>query len=91
MTQRRASCRFVKQTRNLALRGIARCATVIRHIREHEKSVLLVDASDTMQGTPVSFLTDDQVMVKHLNELHYNSWTWRNHEFNWGLMKDRRR
>ncbi len=67
--------------------GIARCATVIRQIREHEKNVLLVDAGDTMQGTPVSFLTGGQVMVTCLNQLHYDSWTWGNHEFDWGLEK----
>ncbi len=67
--------------------GIARCATVIRQIREHEKNVLLVDAGDAMQGTPVSFLTGGQVMVKCLNQLHYDSWTWGNHEFDWGLEK----
>jgi 2',3'-cyclic-nucleotide 2'-phosphodiesterase/3'-nucleotidase len=67
--------------------GIARCATVIRQIREHEKNVLLVDAGDTMQGTLVSYLTGGQVMVKCLNQLHYDSWTWGNHEFDWGLEK----
>ena len=67
--------------------GIARCGTVIRQIREHEKNVLLVDAGDAMQGTPVSFLTGGQVMVKCLNQLHYDSWTWGNHEFDWGLEK----
>src|SRR6266403_3338321 len=69
------------------LGGIARCATVIRQIRAQEKNVLLVDAGDTMQGTPVSFLSDGQVMVKYLNHLHYDSWTWGNHEFDWGLGK----
>ncbi len=67
--------------------GIARCATMIRQIRGQEKNVLLVDAGDTMQGTPVSFLSDGQVMVKCLNQLHYDSWTWGNHEFDWGLTK----
>jgi 2',3'-cyclic-nucleotide 2'-phosphodiesterase/3'-nucleotidase len=67
--------------------GIARCATVIRQVRAQEKNVLLVDAGDTMQGTPVSFLDDGQVMVKCLNQLHYDSWTWGNHEFDWGLDK----
>ncbi|HVM60725.1 MAG TPA: bifunctional UDP-sugar hydrolase/5'-nucleotidase [Verrucomicrobiae bacterium] len=67
--------------------GIARCATVIGRIREHEKNVLVVDAGDTLQGTPVSFFSGGQVMVKCLNELHYDSWTWGNHEFDWGLDK----
>jgi len=26
-------------------------------------------------------------MVKCLNQLHYDSWTWGNHEFDWGLGK----
>ena len=67
--------------------GIARCATMIRQVRGQEKNVLLVDAGDTLQGTPVSFLSDGQVMVKCLNQLHYDAWTWGNHEFDWGLDK----
>jgi 2',3'-cyclic-nucleotide 2'-phosphodiesterase/3'-nucleotidase len=67
--------------------GLARCATVIRQIRAHEKNVLLVDAGDTMQGAAVSFLSDGQVMVNCLNQLHYDTWTWGNHEFDWGLDK----
>jgi len=69
------------------LGGIARCATMIRRIREQEKNVLLVDAGDTLQGTALSFLDDGQVMVKCLNQLHYDAWTWGNHEFDWGLDK----
>ena len=69
------------------LGGIARCATMIRQIREREKNVLLVDAGDTLQGTAVSFLTDGQVMATCLNQLHYDAWTWGNHEFDWGLNK----
>jgi len=67
--------------------GIARCATMIRQIRAQEKNVLLVDAGDTLQGTAVSFLSDGQVMVNCLNQLHYDTWTWGNHEFDWGLDK----
>jgi 2',3'-cyclic-nucleotide 2'-phosphodiesterase (5'-nucleotidase family) len=69
------------------LGGIARCATAIRQIREHERNVLLVDAGDTLQGAAVSFLSDGQVMVKCLNQLRYDAWTWGNHEFDWGLIK----
>ena len=67
--------------------GIARCATAIRRVREQEKNVLLVDAGDTLQGTAVSFFSDGQVMVKCLNQLRYDAWTWGNHEFDWGLTK----
>lgn len=69
------------------LGGIARCATVIRQIRAQEKNVLLVDAGDTIQGAAISFLSDGQVMVKCLNDLHYDAWIWGNHEFDWGLEK----
>ena len=69
------------------LGGLARCATMIRQIRQQEKNVLLVDAGDTLQGTALSFLSDGQVMVKCLNQLHYDMWTWGNHEFDWGLGK----
>jgi 2',3'-cyclic-nucleotide 2'-phosphodiesterase (5'-nucleotidase family) len=60
---------------------------MIRRVREQEKNVLLVDAGDTIQGAGISFLSDGQVMVKALNYLHYDSWVWGNHEFDWGLEK----
>jgi 2',3'-cyclic-nucleotide 2'-phosphodiesterase/3'-nucleotidase len=69
------------------LGGIARCAPVIRQVRAQEKNVLVVDAGDTIQGTAISYLSDGQVMVKCLNQLHYDTWTWGNHEFDWGLEK----
>ena len=69
------------------LGGIARCATVIRQVREQERNVLLVDAGDTIQGAAISYLTEGQVMVKALNHLRYDAWIWGNHEFDWGLDK----
>jgi 2',3'-cyclic-nucleotide 2'-phosphodiesterase (5'-nucleotidase family) len=69
------------------LGGIARCATMIRRVREREKNVLLVDAGDTTQGAAIGYLTDGQVMVKTLNHLRYDAWVWGNHEFDWGLEK----
>ncbi|HUJ12134.1 MAG TPA: bifunctional UDP-sugar hydrolase/5'-nucleotidase [Verrucomicrobiae bacterium] len=69
------------------LGGIARCATVIRQVRSHEKNVLLLDVGDTLQGTALSYWSDGQVMVICLNQLHYDAWAWGNHEFDWGLEK----
>lgn len=66
------------------LGGLARCATAIREVRQHEKNVLVVDAGDTIQGTAASFLSDGLVMVKLLNLLRYDAWCWGNHEFDWG-------
>lgn len=67
--------------------GLARCATVIRQVRARQPNTLLVDAGDTLQGTPVSFLSDGQVMVKALSHLRYDAWVWGNHEFDWGVTK----
>jgi len=67
--------------------GFARCATVIRQVRAHEKNVLLVDAGDTIQGAAASYLSDGQVMVRLLNLLRYDAWVLGNHEFDWGLDK----
>ena len=69
------------------LGGLARCATVIRQIRQQEKKCLLVDAGDTIQGAAISYLTNGRVMVKALNLLRYDAWCWGNHEFDWGLDK----
>ncbi|MGD0017415.1 MAG: metallophosphoesterase, partial [Verrucomicrobiia bacterium] len=67
--------------------GFARCATVIRQVRVHEKNVLLVDAGDTIQGSAAAYLSNGQLMVKLLNLLRYDAWVWGNHEFDWGLDK----
>jgi 2',3'-cyclic-nucleotide 2'-phosphodiesterase/3'-nucleotidase/5'-nucleotidase len=69
------------------LGGIARCATAIRQVQSQEKNVLVVDAGDTIQGTAISYLSDGQLMVKCLNQIHYDAWIWGNHEFDWGLEK----
>lgn len=67
--------------------GLARCASVIEQVRKERPDAILVDAGDTFQGTPVSFLSDGLAMVKSLNYLHYDAWCWGNHEFDWGLEK----
>ena len=65
--------------------GMARCASVIRQVRSTEKNVLLLDAGDTIQGAPVSYYSQGDVMVRILNLLRYDAWCWGNHEFDWGL------
>jgi 2',3'-cyclic-nucleotide 2'-phosphodiesterase (5'-nucleotidase family) len=67
------------------LGGLARCATVIRQVRAEQPHTLLVDAGDTIQGAPVSYLSGGQALVTALNLLHYDAWIWGNHEFDWGL------
>jgi 5'-nucleotidase / UDP-sugar diphosphatase len=67
--------------------GLARCATAIRQVRAEQPNTLLVDDGDTIQGEPVSYLSDGQVMVKALNFLKYDAWVLGNHEFDWGMGK----
>ncbi len=67
--------------------GIARCATAIRRLRSEIPDTILLDNGDTLQGTPVSFLTGGEVMVRILEELRYDAWNWGNHEFDWGWQR----
>src|SRR5690606_40593334 len=39
-------------SRNQGLGGVARRATLVEQIRREERNVLLLDAGDTVQGTP---------------------------------------
>jgi 2',3'-cyclic-nucleotide 2'-phosphodiesterase (5'-nucleotidase family) len=67
--------------------NLGRCATLIQQIRDSEKNVLLLDAGDTVQGSPESWLSGGLVMVKAMNALRYDAWVLGNHEFDWGLDK----
>lgn len=69
------------------LGGLARCATVIKQIRAMTPNCLLVDDGDTIQGTAASFMSGGLMMVRALNQLHYDAWVLGNHEFDWGLEK----
>lgn len=64
--------------------GLARCATEIGRIRAENPHVVLLDIGDTFQGTPVSYLSRGEVMVRIMNRLRYDAWVWGNHEFDWG-------
>lgn len=65
--------------------GVTKCATMIQKIRAEEKNVLLVDAGDLIQGSPIGYLTKGSIMVKAINSLNYDAWTIGNHEFDWGI------
>src|SRR5689334_25175968 len=76
--------------------GVAKLAALINRIRAEEGTTALVlDAGDTIQGTPLATYYAKQEpitetgekhpMAKAMNVLHYDAVTLGNHEFNYGL------
>lgn len=66
------------------LGGAARRATAIRHIRETNPNVLLLDCGDIFQGTPYFNLYGGELEVKLMNEMGYDAATLGSHEFDLG-------
>ncbi len=71
--------------------GLARIATRVAAIRKETPNVLLLDAGDTIQGTPVEFLHAKDPgkgvdpMVEAMSAMKYDAMAVGNHEFNFGL------
>ena len=76
--------------------GVAKLAALIKQIRaEPGLATLVLDAGDTIQGTPLATYYAKQEpitetgekhpMAKAMNVLHYDAVTLGNHEFNYGL------
>lgn len=71
--------------------GLARVATRIRAIRRTVGNVILLDAGDTIQGSPIAYLharkpnTDVDPMAAAMSELKYDAMAVGNHEYNFGL------
>ena len=81
--------------------GLARVATRISKIRAESPNVLLLDAGDTIQGTPVGYVQarreafrdrleregapDVDPMAQAMSLLRYDAMTVGNHDFNYGL------
>ena len=82
-----ANIEYPKEEAGSDLGGLARCATAIKKIRAETPNCLLVDDGDTIQGTAASFMSGGLMMVRALNQLHYDAWVLGNHEFDWGLEK----
>ncbi len=70
--------------------GLARVASRIASIRKETPDVLLLDAGDTIQGTPIEFLhakdpsKGPDPMAEAMSALRYDAMTVGNHEFNFG-------
>lgn len=71
--------------------GLARVSTYVNGLRAANPNVMLVDAGDTIQGTPlVTYYnlydnTSEYPMMKVMGYMKYDTWTLGNHEFNFGL------
>src|SRR5690349_15063351 len=76
--------------------GVAKLAALVNKIRkEATGATLVLDAGDTIQGTPlatyyakqepITSTGEKHPMAKAMNVLHYDAVTLGNHEFNYGL------
>ena len=71
--------------------GLAKIATLVRGVRKEQPNVLLLDAGDTIQGTPLGYYfakdepTKPNPMMLVMNALGYAAASVGNHEFNFGL------
>ncbi len=71
--------------------GLARVASRVAAIRQETPNVLLLDAGDTIQGTPIEFLhakdssKGPDPMAEAMSALKYDAMSVGNHDFNFGL------
>ena len=71
--------------------GLARIASRVEAIRAETPNVLLLDAGDTIQGTPLEFLhakdpsKGPDPMARAMSAMRYDAMAVGNHEFNFGL------
>ena len=72
-------------SRNQGLGGVARRATLVEQIRKEQRNVVLLDAGDTVQGTPYFNLFGGKVELELMSKLGYEASTFGNHEFDNGL------
>lgn len=72
-------------SRNQGLGGVARRATLVERIRSEQRNMLLLDAGDTVQGTPYFNLFGGKVELELMSKMRYDASTFGNHEFDNGL------
>jgi 2',3'-cyclic-nucleotide 2'-phosphodiesterase (5'-nucleotidase family) len=73
-------------------RGLARAATIVDSLRAAAPGrVILVDAGDLLQGTPLTYVAARREhfathpVIAAMNAMHYDAAAVGNHEFNYGL------
>ncbi|MSS46123.1 bifunctional metallophosphatase/5'-nucleotidase [Cutibacterium sp. WCA-380-WT-3A] len=75
--------------------GVSRVATIAKQVRADvgSESVVVLDNGDTIQGTPLTYLSakqpeklgGDEVMARAFNVVGYDAVNIGNHEFNYGI------
>ncbi len=72
-------------SRYQGLGGVARRGALVERIRQTQRNVLLLDAGDTVQGTPYFNLFGGKVELELMSKMGYDASTFGNHEFDNGL------
>src|SRR2546421_12142152 len=65
--------------------GVARRATLVKHVRKENPNTLLIDAGDVFQGTPYFNFYKGEVEYKAMSLIGYDVVTLGNHDFDNGV------
>jgi 2',3'-cyclic-nucleotide 2'-phosphodiesterase (5'-nucleotidase family) len=67
--------------------SMAQLQTIIKGLRVENPNTILVDNGDTVQDNSSALFNNDSVhpMVLAMNEMGYDTWSFGNHEFNYGI------
>jgi 5'-nucleotidase len=71
--------------RNPNMGGASRRAELIENVRKQNPNILILDAGDTIQGTPYFNMYGGELEWKLMSLMQYNAMTIGNHEFDNGL------
>src|SRR5437016_14242627 len=65
--------------------GVARRATLVKHVRQENPNTLMIDAGDVFQGTPYFNFYKGEVEYKAMSLIGYDVVTLGNHDFDNGV------
>ncbi|PWW29423.1 2',3'-cyclic-nucleotide 2'-phosphodiesterase (5'-nucleotidase family) [Cytobacillus oceanisediminis] len=67
--------------------GFAKLATLIKELQQENANTLLLDAGDTLHGTPFATVEKGESITQILNKLGYDAMAAGNHDFNYGYQQ----
>ncbi len=69
--------------------SLAHVATKVKELKAANPNTIVVDNGDTIQGNSNAVFSNEEIqpMVLAMNKIGYDTWTFGNHEFNWGVPK----
>jgi len=67
--------------------SLTQLQTIIKELRVANPNTILVDNGDTVQDNSSALFNNDEIhpMVLAMNEMKYDTWSFGNHEFNYGI------